>query len=71
MPEPRQGAEVVRWCSSLPELRQGAQVVRWWCGGGAVVVFAYNIYNKVETKYNLFISVKNSIKYEFILFFIW
>lgn len=38
-----------------------------WCAGGV----RFYIYNKVETKYNLFINVKYSIKYEFILFFIW
>lgn len=42
---------------------QGAEVV-------PVVVCAF-IYIIGKTKYNLFISVKNSIKHEFILFFVW
>ena len=49
----------------------GCQNRRPGCRGGAGGGGRFYIYNKVKTKFNLFISVKNSIKYEFILFFIW
>jgi hypothetical protein len=50
----------------LIDARTPPRVPRW-CAGGV----RFYIYNKVETKYNLFINVKYSIKYEFILFFVW
>lgn len=68
------------WCSWMPEpltgCRGGALVLMdartaTGCRGGALVVVFSFIYNKVETEYNLFINVKYSIKYEFILFFVW